>query len=97
MDNEPRIFSEGGSPKPGAWSGAEVALDKPAPLCDRTEIQSLREWMAQWGPEGTPNWADPKGNLLPVSRTTLTRLLDTADYAWERFDELTERDQEQPF
>ena len=27
----------------------------------------------------------------------LHRLLETADWSWERFDELKERDQEQPF
>lgn len=79
----------------------EDAVSHPYLLCDRAEINSLREWLAHWENEG--NWSFARGQwrlaaeTIPIAKITLKRLLETADWSWERFDELKERDQEQPF
>jgi len=39
-----------------------------------TEVKSNQEWLDSWG-EG-PHWADPKGVTVPMTKTTLKRLLD---------------------
>lgn len=39
----------------------------------RVDITSMREWLRHWG-EG-PSWADPRGGMVPVAKSTLTALL----------------------
>lgn len=41
------------------------------------EIKSLREWLTSWG-DG-PHWADETGATVPITKTALTALLDSAD------------------
>lgn len=67
--------------------------------------QSIREWLNSWG-DGT-NWMDPKGETVPIAKTTLLDLLQEIDAqralddslgAWKRsvcvqiFDALARRD-----
>ena len=42
-------------------------------------LDSLREWLNAWGPEGAANWSDPTGFSIPITKATLTKLLDDRD------------------
>lgn len=42
------------------------------------DVQSLREWLDSWG--SGPNWSDCSGATVPISKVTLSALLDELDH-----------------
>lgn len=46
---------------------------------DLAGIASLREWLAQWGPEGSATWNDATGMTVPIQKSTLVELLHLAE------------------
>jgi hypothetical protein len=44
---------------------------------DKVSRNSIREWLSHWG-DG-PNWSDNCGQTVPMAKTYLRDLLDTAD------------------
>ena len=46
---------------------------------DLAGITSLHEWLATWGPEGSPTWNDATGLTVPIQKSTLAGLLDLAE------------------
>lgn len=53
----------------------------------RSELASVREWLASWGPVGTPNWCDKEGNSVPIAKTTLIALLQCAERGIEGYEQ----------
>ena len=49
------------------------------------ELASLRVWLEQWGPVGVPNWCDPEGNCVPVTKTFMAKLLYAAQRGVDGF------------
>jgi hypothetical protein len=47
----------------------------------KQELESLKEWLKQWGGDDTPNWCDPSGQLVPISKETLRKLIELAEKA----------------
>lgn len=45
----------------------------------KEELESLREWLAQWGGSDQANWLDATGETVPIAKTTLLRLIAAAE------------------
>lgn len=58
-----------------------MADEKPA--LSKDELESMQTWLNGWGPPGTPNWSDEKGQTIPMVKTQLQRLLNTVE-SWKK-------------
>lgn len=47
----------------------------------KQELESLKEWLKQWGDDNVPNWCDASGQLVPIAKVTLWKLIEEAEKA----------------